>query len=276
MATTPTPGSQAPVTPTYTASGIVFAKANDNNKAIALTQTGVGTLTDVINPVTFATGKITTTNGSTAVTGVDTLFLTDFRAGQFLFYYNNAGDPVLVGKIANVISDVSLTLTSNAPSSQTSVNCGMIDIVLGTTENFLIRIPVPIDAQIQQATIPNWNAYKNLTTGFNNETYNNLQRYSLVNTPQTAATPPLENIPYEITPIYNFQSYETTVAGQKVTRLFQTPANFPQFCFAELNPNGDVLAANTLFKLFANERFDLNGVTITTGYNPQTLKQAGY
>jgi hypothetical protein len=274
MATTPIPGGQTPVRLIYTASGIVFAKANDNNKAIALTQSGAGTLTDVINPVTFATGKITTTNGSTAVTGVDTLFLTDFRAGQFLFYYNNAGDPVLVGKIANVISDVSLTLTSNAPSSQTSVNCGMVNVVLGLTENFLIRIPVPIDLLTNSAILPNWNAYKNLTTGFNNTASNNLEQYSAVNSPQTIGT--AVNIPYTITPLYNFQSFQTTIGGQQVTRLFQTPANFPLFCFAELNPNGEALPANTLYKLFASERFELNGINVLTNYNPSLLTQAGY
>ena len=92
---------------------------------------GVGELTNVISPVTLATGVITTTNGSTAVTGVDTKFKTDFRANQYLFYYNNEGDPVLVGKIASVTSDVALVLSSNATSNQTGVKCGMIDIVTG-------------------------------------------------------------------------------------------------------------------------------------------------
>lgn len=274
MATTPVSGNQTPVRVTYTASGIVFAKATDANKAIAQTQSGVGTLTDVINPVTFAQGKITTTNGSTAVTGVDTIFLSNFKAGQFLFYYDKSGDPVLVGKIASISSDVSLTLTSNAPSTQTNVNCGMVSVVLGLTENFLIRIPVPIDTLTNTAILPNWNAYKNLTTGFNNTTSNNLEQYSAVNAPQTIGT--AVNIPYTITPLYNFQSFQTTIGGQQVTRLFQSAANFPQFCFAELNPNGEALPANTLYKLFASERFELNGINVTTSYIPSLLTQAGY
>ncbi len=123
MAATPPPsGNQVPIRLNYTASGILFAKANEANRAIAQTQSGAGTLTDVINPVTFATGKINTTNGSTAVTGVDTKFTDDFEAGQFLFYYNYEGDPVLVGRIASIASDTSLTLSSNAPSNQSLVN----------------------------------------------------------------------------------------------------------------------------------------------------------
>lgn len=276
MATTPIPGNQTPVRVTYTASGITFAKATEENKAIALTQSGVGELTNVISPVTLATGVITTTNGSTAVTGVGTAFNDDFAEGQFLFYYDNEGDPILIGKIANIASPTSLTLTSNAPSSHTDVNCGMMNIVLSGNESILIRIPVPINTQTNLATMPNWNAYRNLTTGFNNETYNNLERYSNIGSPQTAATPPLQNIEYTITPIYNFQSFQTTVNGQTVTRNFQTSANFPQFCFAVFNPGTDAYAANTLYKLFANERFDLNGISVTTNYNPNFLTQAGY
>lgn len=275
MATTPIPGNQTPVRVTYTASGITFAKATLENKAIALTQSGVGELTNVINPITLATGVITT-DGTTAVSGVGTTFEDDFKAGDFLFEYDNEGSPILVGRIAQIASNTSLTLSSAAPSSNTGVYCGMMNIVLSGNETFLIRIPVPINTVTNLATLPNWNAYRNLVTGFNNNTNNSLERYSDIGSPQTAATPPLQNVEYTITAIYNFQSFQTTVNGQAVTRNFQTADNFPQFCFAEFNPGADAYAANTLYKLFASERFDLNGISVTTNYNPNFLTQAGY
>lgn len=276
MATTPIPGNQTPVRVTYTATGITFAKATLENKAIALTQSGVGELTNVISPITLATGVITITSGSTAVTGVGTAFEDDFSEGQFLFQYDNEGDPILVGRIAQIASNTSLTLSSGAPSSHTDVYCGMMNIVLSGNETFLIRIPVPINTGTGLATMPNWNAYRNLVTGFNNTANNNLERYSDIGSPQTAATPPLQNVEYTITPIYNFQSFQTTVSGQTVTRNFQTADNFPQFCFAEFNPGADAYAANSLYKLFASERFSLNGISVTTNYNPNFLTQAGY
>jgi hypothetical protein len=275
MATTPIPGNQTPVRVTYTASGITFAKATLENKAIALTQSGVGELTNVINPITLATGVITT-NGTTAVSGVGTTFEDDFKAGDFLFEYDNEGSPILVGRIAQIASNTSLTLSSAAPSSNTGVYCGMMNIVLSGNETLLIRIPVPINTVTNLATLPNWNAYRNLVTGFNNNTNNSLERYSDIDSPQTAATPPLQNVEYTITAIYNFQSFQTTVNGQAVTRNFQTADNFPQFCFAEFNPGADAYAANTLYKLFASERFNLNGISVTTNYNPNFLTQAGY
>jgi len=274
----PPSANQVPVRLDYTASGIAFAKATAENIAIANTQSGIGDLNDVIEPVTFATGKINITNGSTAITGTGTSFLSDFQAGQFLFYYDAEGDPVLVGKIASIASDAAMTLTASASVNKTLVNCGMANVILATTDNIIIRIPVVLNGYgTNVAVIPNWNAYKNLVTGFNNTTSNNLEQYSAVGTPQQQGT--AVNIPYTITPVYNFQSYEALVGGQKTTLYFQTAANFPSFCFAVLNPNGDSevkLAANTLYKLFASETFPLNGVRVTLAYNPSLLSQAGY
>jgi hypothetical protein len=258
----------------------VFAKATAENLAIANTQSGIGTLNDVIEPVTFAQGLINITNGSTAITGTGTLFTRDFNAGQFLFYYDNEGDPVLAGKIASIASDTSMTLTANATVTKVLVNCGMSSIVLSTSDNILIRIPVALTGYGPNvAVIPNWNVYKNLVTGFNNTSSNNLEQYSIVSRPQEAATPPLVNIPYTITPVYNFQSFDAIVAGQRVTLYWQAPTNFPSFCFAVFNPNGDAdtkLAATTLYKLFASETFPLNGIRVTLSYNPGLLSQAGY
>lgn len=279
-ATPPQSPNQVPVRLDYTASGIVFAKATAENLAIANTQSGIGTLNDVIEPVTFAQGLINITNGSTAITGTGTAFLSDFSAGQFLFYYDNEGDPVLAGKIASIASNASMTLTENATVSKTLVNCGMSSIVLSTSDNIIIRIPVALTGfGPNVAVIPNWNAYKNLVTGFNNTSSNTLEQYSNTGIPQEAATPPLVNIPYTITPVYNFQSFGATVAGQNVTLYWQAATNFPSFCFAVFNPNGDAdtkLAATTLYKLFASETFALNGVRVTLSYNPGLLSQAGY
>jgi hypothetical protein len=266
---------------TYTASGIVFAKANAENLAIAKTQSGIGSLTDVIDTVTLASGKITVTD--TAVTGYGTSFKTDFKEGQYLFYYNFNGEPVLLGKILQVGTPQSITLTSNATVNLTEeTNCGMATTILGTSENLLIRIPVVPSGP--NVIMPNWSAYRVIDAPLevnadNNSDYSNLEQYSVINSPQIPATPPLTNIPFTITPIYNFQSYEVLENGQKVTKYFQSSSNFPSFCFAVLNPFGNSnsnLAPNTLYKVFANERFDLNGINVTTGFSQNFLTLAGY
>jgi hypothetical protein len=280
MAVTPPPSAnQVPVRFTYTASGITFAKANENNIAIANTQSGIGELTDVIDPVTLASGTITVS--TTTVNGVGTAFRTDFAAGQYLFYYNNEGEPALLGKIFSVTNDVLMTLAATTATSVADVYCGMASTILGTSESLMIRIPVV--ASGPNVIIPNWAAYRVIETpldasAFNNSTFSNLEQYSNVNAPQTPA-PTLVNIPYTIQPVYNFQSYQTIVSGQKTTLYFQTAANFPSFCYAVLNPYGEansVLAANTLYKLFASESFSLNGIVATIAYSQQLLTLAGY
>jgi hypothetical protein len=217
------------------------------------------------------------------VTGVGTSFLTDFAAGQYLFFYNYQGEPALLGKIASV-GAYSMTLTDDATEDVEDVYCGMAQTILGTSENLMIRIPVVPNVQNVSVIFPHWGAYRviesPLDTGAeNNSEYSNLEQYSGINTPQVPITPTV-NIPFSITPVYNFQSYQTLDAnGQRVTLFFSTAANFPSFCYAILNPYGDNpanLAPNTLYKLFANEAFPLNGINVTTAYSQTFLKLAGY
>jgi hypothetical protein len=266
----------------YTATGIVFAKANENNIAIANTESGIGTLTDVIAPVTLATGKISSDNTQTAITGVGTRFKLDFIAGQFLYYYNNEGEPALLGKIASITSDELLTLSASATITQVGVNCGMASTVLNRMDDIIVRIPVVANGA--NVIIPNWSAYRDINaptevTAFNNSEFSNIEQYSLINAPQTPIGS-LVNIPFTITPVYNFQSYDAlNSSGQKVRLYFKTPANFPSFCYAIFNPFGDEatkLAPNTLYKAFVNEGFPLNGIIATTGFSQNFLKIAGY
>jgi hypothetical protein len=60
---------------------------------------------------------------------------------------------------------------------------------------------------------------------------------------------------------------------------FSNESSFPQFCFAKLNPYGDSdqpLPANALYKLFANEKFELNGLVVFKNYLRSQLELAGY
>jgi len=107
MATNPTgPNPANIVYTTYTAAGIVFAKANEANLATAKTlNAAADSLTEVFNPVTLATGKITATSGNTTITGIGTSFLTDFAVGDYMFYYTADATPTLLGKVSARNSD---------------------------------------------------------------------------------------------------------------------------------------------------------------------------
>jgi hypothetical protein len=278
---TPAPNPRDVEYTTYLASGIVFAKANEANLATALTlNAAADSLTEVFNPVTLATGKITSSStSSTTVTGTSTTFLTDFAVGDYMFYYTADATPVLLGKVAVRNSNTTITLTANASATISTVPayCGKTNMVIGVAENILVRIPiVPSGSAI---IMPNWNGYRitgGQPTSFNNTNYSYLETYSEVNNPVVVDGSPV-SIPYTITAIYNYLKLNNANGFQYV---FNTAASFPNYAYAVLDPNGnsqnETLAPNTLFKLFANESFSQNGIRVTTNYPFLFLQTAGY
>jgi hypothetical protein len=269
---------------TYTASGIIFAKATEANIAVANTIDALDdSLTDVFSPVTLATGKITSAaTNSPVIQGTATDFLTDFSVDDYLFYYTASASPVLLGRILSVDSETQITLTEDSPVAISAVPayCGKTNTVISASEDIIMRIPVvPISTLasgvISQIAMPYWNGYRtppaqpssnNLTSA------SSMASYSQINNPSQITNSPV-NVPYTITAIYN---YPITPGANTV---FATADLFPNYAYALLNPNGNSsvqLAANTLYKMFANESFQNNGIVVNANYPFSNLKSAGY
>lgn len=273
-----------------TLSGITFAKASAANLAIANSATGVGTLTEVILPVSLETGKISVVSGDTNVTGVGTEFTTDFVRGEFLYYYTETTlSPVLVGRIASIVNDTQITLEDEATFSVSGKFCGGNSSLIPTTENILMRVPVNRPNGGTNFFIPNWNQWRSPANinGNNNQANNKLERVSAVGNPNSTVSP--VSISYTITALGGWQPTVETiggsgagggeVAGTTVTTYFSTTSSIPVFVFALLNPFGnssDILAPNTLFKLFANPSFPQNCIAARPNYPKEDLIAAGY
>jgi hypothetical protein len=265
---------------TYTAAGIIFAKDTVANRATALTlNAAADSLTDVFTPVTLATGKITSSaTNSAVIQGTGTVFLTNFSAGDFLFYYTAGASPVLLGRIASIQSNTSLTLTENSSTAigaTPGAYCGKTNTDIGIYEEILMRIPVQ-QFTATQIIMPNWNEYREtppdppVKTSNNEITSSSMDSYSQVNNPAVIVNTPVR-VPYTIAPIFPYQSPSGT--------FFLTPNDFPNYAYALLNPYGSGntgLAANTLYKMFANESFEFNGVIVTTNYTRALFAAAGY
>ena len=269
----------SPILTNYTASGIIFAKATAANIAVANTLKATpDSLTDVFTPVTLATGKITSSaTNSAVIQGTGTVFLTDFSAGDFLFYYTAGASPVLLGRIASVDSNTQITLTENSSTAigaTPGAYCGKTNTDIGIYEEILMRIPVQPNGP-SQIIMPNWNEYREsppppVRTSNNEITSSSMDSYSQVNNPAVIVNTPVR-VPYTIAPIFPYQSPSGT--------FFPTPNDFPNYAYALLNPYGSGntgLAANTLYKMFANESFPLNGVIVTTNYTRALFAAAGY
>jgi hypothetical protein len=268
---------------TYTPADVKFAVSSSENLRIATAQyldTSVynsDVLYDVVEPVTFAHGLISLTNGSVSVAGQDTEFERDFKAGQFLYYYNNQGDPVLAGRISTISNDTTLTLTDQfAGSSVVDANCGMTTNIFLSNSDFIVRIPTQLINNGSNMILPNWGVYKSTNGQSNNSANMGLNRYSLVNSPETAASPPLANVPFQIR-AFGRQNWEYEGADKLYFGSF--PDFAPKYAFAVLSIYSGTtqnLSSNTLYKFLFNSNVQNNGIVVGVQSPGQDLIDAQY
>ena len=264
---------------------ITYCRITNANRAIAITNNG-GTsdsvLEDVINPVSLITGKITTTN-STTVTGTDTTFFTQLVEGDYLYDYDSNGNPELIGQIANIGDDFTLTLTENALFVRTLKHAGSSKSVLRGTESIYARIPVSVTGRnsngvVTNALIPNFNEWRvpnnnQGLNGLNNPSSSNLVRYSnpgdVISVDSTITTD--NNIPFTFRTLNQFR-----ISTSRDT--FWALGEIPNYIWIEINPYGDngiELPQSTMFYLFTKTVFE-QGIAATINFNRQILINAGY
>lgn len=92
------------------------------------------------NTPTAGAGTITTDSSSTAVTGVGTAFNTDFAAGSKIM---TAGGNVLT--VATVTDATNLTLTANAPATETGVTYTFPSADTATTSDLNVKVGSPAE-----------------------------------------------------------------------------------------------------------------------------------
>lgn len=264
--------------------GITYAKATPENEAVASNPTGgvASDLKDLINPITLATGKITTVQGNTSVVGIGVEFDVDFQVGDYLYAFDVIDTtPTLVGKIVSVSSST-MILSAGAPSTISAPGryAGKTNVLLSTQEDIIMRVPTVI--QGQTLYIPNWKEWlkgSKVFGSFNQEATNRLERFSLVGVP-TEEAPSAQNIQYTITPYYPWASRISIGAGgSRSTLYFPSSSAFPNFVYAKINPFGtaaDNLPSNTLFRLFVNSEFNQNCIVAGVDYPATELQAAGY
>jgi hypothetical protein len=170
-----------------------------------------------------------------------------------------------------------ITIRISISSATPGAYCGKTNTVIGSSEQILMRIPV-VPNSSTQIWMPNWNAYRNTSQPSSNNltSSSSMETYSEINNPTQETGSPV-NVPYTITPIWEYTRLTATNGYQYV---FASSAFFPNYVYALLNPYGnstvDNLAANTLYKMFANETFFNNGIVASTNYPVLFLQTAGY
>ena len=227
-------------------------------------------------PVNTPTAGDALAINTNVVTGVNTNFTTDFAAGEYLFYFDAGGTPILVGKIFTV-SSAQIVLTEKATVDVVNKNAGKVNVIVNGSESFLIRIPVV--ANSGGVFLPNWNNFRippPTITSYNNTSVASISTYSTVGNPAVIGS--VTQAPFALRPSNVFPT-TTIELGQKVLWFQPTPA-FPNFVFAIVDPYGEQagvnLAQNTMYQFACADVLDgfLAGANtpvftmLNNGYSP--------
>lgn len=259
----------------YTASPIKYYRVNANNTSIATSNSGASAspTEEIAAPILASNNGTLVSVVGTAVTGSGTLFITNFDQGQYLYFINGSGNYVLIGQIASIGTETSLTLTAAASNPVTSGTVLAASYALITSnESLYIRIPTA-SAGTDLRDLPDFNDWR-LGDGTNNTSISQLQQVSVSGEPLTAQTPQATNIPFTFVTMNIF-----TPAGQVngVTTYWSTSNDFPTYIWIKVTPkigSSTSLATQSLFRF---NTIDVQpNVTVSPGTTRTKLTTAGY
>lgn len=237
-------------------------------------------------PVNVPTAGDALAKNTDVITGVNTQFVSDYSAGDYLFYFDASGSPILIGKIATV-SDAQLVLTEKATVNVVNKSGGKVNVVVNGSESFLIRIPVVPNSG--GVFLPNWDSFRisATATSYNNENVSSISTYSVVGNPAIPGS--VTQAPFTFTPTNTFVAVPQPTAANPQNRVIFPSPNpvYPNFIFALINPYGaqaDVnLAQNTMYQFECVDVIDgfLTGANtpvstmLANGYSEGQFNQGG-
>lgn len=259
MATTPLPTSgiiptQAIYDNPMDYPTVVIAKANEANLAAANDPTGRNEfISEVFNAVTLSTGKVTVTGTNVAGTGTNFGEIGGVQVGNYLYYYDGTGTPVVFGKVSSITSATGLTLTAAAPSNLTDVFYGYSNVSAGTFDNFLVRVNVQPGITVANSILIPWVAGMRQSQGYADSQFAKLLQKSITNAPLLP-----DNSGF-LTPlvIEGIAPWPLFLARNNTPAFFQTTAAFPKYAYFTANPWGDAdvgISANTMYEIFVQQR----------------------
>ena len=258
-----------------TPSDIKYYRVNAVNANIAQGPLGTGNPTEEI-AAPFQSEGTYSSIASLTITGSTTTF-ESFDVGQYLYFIDGSGNYQLVGQIATIASNLSLTI------SATPVNVPTVGSILAAAyalitnnESIYVRIPTTSDgAGSNQLFMPNFGIGGwRLGSGLANPDTAVLQQISVAGTPLVEIDP-IRNINFTFITTNIFTPSGQTPQG--VTTYFANSAQFPSFIWIKVTPSigaSTTLASQTLYRFNINE--SQPSITIYLGYPQNLLTAAGY
>lgn len=266
----------------YDASGIIYARVNANNTQIAISPDGYAnnqSITDAIESPTIAAGNflsMTTVGNQTQVTGTNSpSFNTDFNIGDYVYWINASGAPILLGQVASFVSgfEASRMLLTGIASSTPNISqplLGGSNYLITASESVYIRIPTVAVSETSM-DIPNFAVWRQ-SNGFNQPSVSNLVQYSSIGNPLQIFTPEPQNVSFTIQVMNVF--VPITTGGNT---YWSSSGAFPRYIWAKLIPvsgSSTALSSQTMYKWSTQEL--LENITITPNFPQSALVAAGY
>jgi hypothetical protein len=252
----------------YNAAGIIYTRVNANNTAIAQTNSGVGSPTDIIEAPIVGDGTWATVSGVN-ITGSGTLFLTQFALNDYLFYINGSGVPVLLGQIDTIGSDTTITLkaaslTASIPGGGPFSLAASYTLI---TNNESVFMRIPVEPTTGGAKLPDLSVWTVPSTGINIPSISKMERYSNVGSPVSIATP--ANVSFTLASMNQFT--------QPSPGILWPSADFPSYIWLRLVPvvgSSTAFNSQTMYKFTTDE--SLQFIEITSNEPSDVLVAAGY
>ena len=271
--------------PTNYSAEIKYARVNSNNTALANSNDGDGdgsgaTISEVIEAPTHSAFTVSGTPSGTTVTASASVAST-FEAGQYLFYWDDNANPILIGQIASIATST-ITLTGNiigSGASMTNKELGVSYSLVTANEEFYIRVKTTkVDSTVTSfIQMPNFQNWRTTPSQRENSTVkqgqSSIQRYSNIGVPVSiSGTQPYVN--FKIATMNSFLSPNNSVT------FFSNWGQFPQYIWlkATIVPSDatpSALVPATMYRFATNEFMD-NTITVTANTLNATLYDAGY
>ena len=260
--------------PYITPTDIRYYRVNANNTAIAQSPIGNSAApTEEIAAPLESPGTFSSL-ASLAITGNATTFIDTFDVGQYLYFIDNTGNFQLVGQIATIPTNTSLTITAtavNEPSASSKLAAAYA--LITNNESIYVRIPT-FSGGTNQLSMPNFglNGWR-LGSGLNNTSVSRLEQISISGTPLSEVSP-VVNIPFTF---ITMNLFNTSGQLNGVTTYFRTSADFPVFVWIRVTPSigaSSTLSSQTLYRFNTNE--SQPNITVGLSVLQTTLSDAGY
>ena len=258
------------ITPT----DIKYYRVNANNTTIAQSPLGdSGAPSEEIAAPLLSEGTFSSYSSLT-ITGSTTTFL-NFQEGQYLYFIDDNGNYQLVGQIATIPTNLSLTITSLVEEPTAASKLAAAYALITNNESIYVRIPTK-PAGTNTLEMPNFglNGWR-LGNGNPNESVAILQQISAAGTPLVELNP-IRTIQFTFVTMNVFVA-SGSVNG--VTTYFGSSAQFPNFIWIKVTPSigaSTTLASQTLYRFNINESQPSISPVVGLNCTQTVLTAAGY